>query len=310
MHAPVPDALHRRGARLGAALLVAGAAVTLGLPGGTPPGDATNRYIAGGPVTERSPVGADRAAAVLAASRTFRSRLGLAEPAASRVDRVTDRFAGTTYDEVTGTDVTGRALHLQRLDERGRLLAAVAFGWQATSGRPLADARAAGARGGRLAAGLGFDVVGSPDVRKLPDDAGWTVAWPRLVDGIPVPGDGVRIDLWADGRMHAVVRTERALAPRPATILAGTTARTRAVAALADLFGDRAGEIRVSALALGWVPPNDAFDPAAPDAPGATLRLAWVVEARTAGGLAESLRAVKLFLDAETGALIGGDVLR
>ncbi len=310
MHASVPDALRRRGARLATALVVAGAAIAIGLPGGTPPGDAADRYVAGGPVAERSPVGADRAAAVLAAARTFRSRLGLPEPAASRAERVTDRFAGTTYDEVTGTDVAGRALHLQRLDDRGRLVAAVAFGWQATGGRPLADARAAGARGGRLAVDLGFAVAGSPDVLKLPDDAGWTVAWPRIVDGIPVPGDGIRIDLWADGRPHAVVRTERALAPRPATILAAAAARGRAVKELADLFGGRAAEIGVSALALGWVAPNDAFDAAAPDAPGATLRLAWVAEARTAGALAESLRAVRLYLDAETGALIGGDVLR
>lgn len=310
MHASVPNALRRRGARLATALVVAGAAIAIGLPGGTPPGDAANRYVAGGPVAERSPVGADRAAAVLAAARTFRSRLGLPEPAATRAERVTDRFAGTTYDEVTGTDVAGRALHLQRLDDRGRLLAAVAFGWQATGGRPLADARAAGARGGRLAVDLGFEVAGSPDVLRLPDDAGWTVAWPRIVEGIPVPGDGVRIDLWADGRPHAVVRTERALAPRPAAVLAEAAARERAASELADLFGDAKEGVRLAALGLAWVPPNDAFEPAAPDAPGATLRLAWVAEARTVGALADSLRAVKLHLDAGTGELIGGDVLR
>jgi len=310
MHASVPDALRRRGARLATALVVAGAAIAIGLPGGTPPGDAADRYVAGGPVAERSPVGADRSAAVLAAARTFRSRLGLPEPAATRAERVTDRFAGTTYDEVTGTDVAGRALHLQRLDDRGRLVAAVAFGWQATGGRPLADARAAGARGGRLAVDLGFAVAGSPDVLKLPDDAGWTVAWPRIVDGVPIPGDGVRIDLWADGRMHAVVRSERDLAPRPAAVLAEAAARERAASELADLFGDAMESVRLAALGLAWVPPNDAFEPAAPDAPGATLRLAWVAEARTVGALADSLRAVKLYLDAGTGELIGGDVLR
>ena len=37
----------------------------------------------------------------------------------------------------------------------------------------------------------------------------------------------------------------------------------------------------IAAVALGWVAPNDAFEATAPDAPDATLRLAWVVEART-----------------------------
>lgn len=310
MHALVRATLRRRGARLTTAVAVAAAAIALGLPGGTPPGDAADRYVAGGPVTERSPVTPDRAAAVLAEARTYRPRLGLAEPAASRAERVTDRFSGTTYDEVTGTDDAGRALHLQRFDDRGRLVAAVAFGWQSVGGRPLADARAAGARGSRLAADLGLEVAGPPDVVRGPEDGGWTVAWPRAADGIPVSGDGVRIELWADGRIHAVARTERALAPRPSTILDEAAARERAAATLADLFGAFAGEVGISGLALGWVAPNGAFDPTAPDAPGSTLRLAWVVEARTAGGLAESLRAVRLFLDADTGALIGGDVLR
>ena len=75
-------------------------------------------------------------------------------------------------------------------------------------------------------------------------------------------------------------------------------------------FGSRSGQVAISAVALGWIAPNDAFEPTAPDAPDATLRLAWVVEARTQGDLSDGLRAVKLFLDAGSGALLGGDVLR
>ena len=82
-----------------------------------------------------------------------------------------------------------------------------------------------------------------------------------------------------------------------------------ALATVRTLRG-RFGQVAISRLELGWVAPNSAFDPTGPDAPGATLRLAWVVEARTSGALADSLRAVKLFFDAGTGALIGGDVLR
>jgi hypothetical protein len=110
--------------------------------------------------------------------------------------------------------------------------------------------------------------------------------------------------------MHAVVRTERPLAARPASTLDEATARARATTTLGTIFGSRSGQVSIATLGLGWVAPNSAFDPTGPDAPGATLRLAWVVEARTSGPLADALRAVKLYLDAGTGALVGGDVLR
>ena len=309
MHARTPS-LGRHPGRLTVAVAVAGAAIGLGLPGGTAPGDAADRFVAGGPVAERGPVPAERAPSVIATAAAFRSRLGLAEPAAVRVDRVTDRFDGTAYDEVTATDRAGRALHLERFDDRGRLVGAVSFGWQAAGGRPLGDAAAAQSRARRLAADLDLGAAGEPDVRRGPDDSGWTIAWPRALDGVPVIGDGVRIDLWPDGRVHAVVRAEHQLAPRPATILAETAARTHTTAALGSIFGNRSDQVTISALTLAWVAPNDTFDPAAPDAPGPTLRLAWVAEARATGDLAEGLRAVKLFLDAGTGALNGGDVLR
>ncbi len=310
MHAPSLAPLGRRRTRLLAAAILAGAAIGLGFPGGTGPGDAADRFVAGGPATERTPLAAEEAAPVLAAASSARQRLGLPGPAAVRVDRVIDRFSGTTYDEVTAMDAAGRALHLQRFDESGRLVGAVSFGWQSKGGRPMPDAESARARGSRLAADLGLDVSGAPDVRPEADDSGWTIAWPRVVDGIPVLGDGVRLDLWPDGRVHAVVRTERPLAARPSSLLDEVSARQRATETLGDLFGSRAGQIAIAALELGWVAPNDAFDPTAPDAPGSILRLAWVVEARTGGELAEGLRAVKVFLDAGSGALLGGDVLR
>ena len=310
MRAFMSSLAHHRGARIAAAMAAAGTAIVLGFPGGTSSGDAADRFVAGGPVTERTPVGADRAASALALAAAARSRLGLPEPATSRVERVVDRFDGATYDEVTGSDPAGRTLHLERFDARGRLIGAVAFGWQATGGPPLANAAAARARGDRLAADLDLGAAGTPDVQQGPDDTGWTLTWPRVVDGVPVMGDGVRVDLWPDGRMHAIVRTERSLAPRPSATLAVATARDRATATLATMFGSRSGQVRIATLGLGWVAPNNAFDPTGPDAPGATLHLAWVVEARTSGELADGLRAVKLFLDAGTGTLFGGDVLR
>jgi hypothetical protein len=300
----------RRATRFLAAFAVAGTAIALGFPGGTSTGDAADRFVTGSPVTERAPVTPDKAAAALARAAEVRSRLGLPEPAASRVERVVDRFDGTAYDEVTESDRAGRTLQLHRFDARGRLVGAVAFGWQAAGGPPMPSAAAARARGNRLATDLSLDTAGTPEVRQGPDDNGWTLTWPRVVDGVPVVGDGVRLDLWPDGRMHAVVRTERPLATRPAWTLDEATARARATTTLGTIFGSRSGQVSIATLGLGWVAPNSAFDPTGPDAPGATLRLAWVVEARTSGPLADSLRAVRLYLDAGTGALIGGDVLR
>jgi hypothetical protein len=310
MRARMKSLARRRGARLVAAIAVAGAAIALGAPVGISRGDAADRFVAGGPVTDRTPVAADRAVATLGLAAAFRSRLGLPEPATSRVERVVDRFDGTAYDEVTASNGAGQAVHVARFDVRGRLVGAVAFGWQAAGGPPLANAAAARACGDRLAADLALEPSGTPDVRQAPDGTGWIVTWPRLVDSVPVVGDGVRVDLWPDGRMHAIVRTERSLAARPAVTLDEAMARSRATATLGTIFGGRAGQVRIASIALGWVAPNSAFDPTGPDAPGATLRLAWIAEARTSGDLADGLRAVKLFLDAGTGTLIGGDVLR
>ena len=55
-----------RRVRLAGAVVVAGTAIALGLPGGTPAGDAADRYVAGGPAVERTPLGGDRAAPPLA----------------------------------------------------------------------------------------------------------------------------------------------------------------------------------------------------------------------------------------------------
>jgi hypothetical protein len=56
------------------------------------------------------------------------------------------------------------------------------------------------------------------------------------------------------------------------------------------------------------VAPNDTWDPGRPDAPDATLRLAWVVRLEAAGTLAERMRMVEFWLDAGDGALLGGDI--
>ena len=141
MRTRTSSAIRRRAARMVAAVAVAGTAIALGVPGGTSVGDAASPFIAGGPVTDRAPVASDRAALAIARAAAVRAHLGLPAPAASRVERVVDRFDGSAYDQVTESDASGRALGLHRFDAAGRLVGSVRFGWQADRRPPPAERR-------------------------------------------------------------------------------------------------------------------------------------------------------------------------
>lgn len=271
---------------------------------------AAEAFRAGELGVAEAPLPAGIAAARVDLAARTASILGL--PAATRrtATRVVDQFGGRTYDEVTEYDARDRLLSLQRFDVDGRLLAAVRFGWHSDGGPSLAGGNAVRQRAERLATALGLAMGGVPRVVTVPSGAGWTVAWDRTVDGVPVPGDGLRIQLWPDGSVHGVTRSERTLADRPTGLLDATRARSIAEAQLEAWFrGDARGHMAISGLSLAWVPPNDTFAPAGPDAPGSVLRLAWVVRAGASGSLADSLRALEIYLDAGTGAVIGGDIL-
>ena len=284
--------------------------VVVGGPGGPSTGSADDRYAAGQPATTRAVLPGTETGRLRAAAAPGRALLGTEGVASTRVERVTNRFTATTYDEVTDLDAGGRPIALQRFDRAGRLVAAMRFGLQSTARVALGDPVVAAAAAGRFARTLGLDPAGSPAVRRA-GGGDWVVTWSRIVHGFPVRGDGVRVQVWADGSLHLAVRTERPLADEPDRRIAATDARRLADEHLATWFSgpDRAG-LRLGAPALAWVAPNDTFDRTAPDAPSPLLRLAWVVEVRTSGTLAGSLRALELYMDAGDGRLIGGDVLR
>ncbi len=236
--------------------------------------------------------------------------LGLVTPARRTVQRVVDRRETRTYVEVTDLDGRGRPLAVLRYGTDGQLGAAVRLGWVVGRGRPLGTAAEAEAAGIRLVRAVGTEPAGPPQATRW-SGGGWTVAWPRVADGIPVPGDGLRVQLWADGSFHALASSERPLAARPAA----TRARAEAEAAVGRLLdrwipvGSRAAT-RIVDAALAWVAPNDTFEAARPDAPGDVLRLAWVVRVQTGGSLAGALRGLEVAIDAGDGSLLGGDVLR
>ncbi len=292
--------------------LVAGAATAvllIGGPGGPPAGAADDRFQAGERATTRTPVAAGEEAQVQARGLAQARTLGV--PTGMRVEttRVADRFAGTVSDEVATFDERGQRLGLVRMDLNGRLAAAVRFGWPDASARKVSGP-AAIVRATALAGGVGLAIAGTPEVA-TDVDGGWRVTWPRFVGGVAVPGDGVAVTLFADGTFHAAARQERALAPAPLVTISRGTAERLAGDRLAALLGPTdSGSSRIVKARLAWIAPNDTFDGRGPDAPDTVLRLAWIVEARTSGPLAERLRALELYLDASDGSLLGGDLLR
>jgi hypothetical protein len=305
----------RAGARAGAqrvapaalaCLLAAGGAATL-LTTVAAPAGAANPYRAGdaGIAVAVLPDGA-RGAAI---ARAGRLEATLEMPSATRweASRLTDRFDGTTYDETTGYDASGNTVAVHRFDAQGRLTAVASLGWH-TSKVTLKDGAAAARSATRLARLAGFDAAGTPTAAKTASGNGWRVAWQRAVDGIPVSGDGLRVELWPDGTLHAAVRTEHALAARPSTLIDSATAESAAVTQLGS--SGAAGSAAVSGSELRWIAPNDAFSGSLPDAPSTELRLAWVVRASATGELVGEIRGVEVYVDAGSGAVIGGDVLR
>jgi hypothetical protein len=306
---PVRARRIRRPRRLApVAFAIAGTAVLIGGPGGPAPGDAVDPYRAGEPATVRSVLPAGAAARVRDRGLARARLIGVPVGTHTQVSRVHDRFSGTLVDELITTDARGRRLGIVRMDGDGRVTMAVRLGWQAPAGRRI-DASAARSRATSLAKASGIAGGGAPTVDAAPD-GGWRVAWARVVGGVPVVGDGSVVTLFGDGTLHAAARRERPLAATPPTTLTAPAVERIARQRLATLLGPAIGDARIERQRLAWIAPNDTFDPKAPDAPDPVLRLAWVVEVRTAGSLADRLRALELYLDAGDGALLGGDLLR
>jgi len=274
---------------------------------GAPPSQGADPFVAGGRSTrpvEVTPTQTDRA---LARAADLATALGL--PGVSRrAERLDDRFEHRIYDEVVSLDREGNDVSIARFDTDGDVVLAAVLGWQRGRGQAIDRATAAN-RGLEVAAAAGVRVGPRPSVTASAGAGGWSVAWPRLVDGVPVPGDGVRVSLWNDGSFHALTRTERPLAAAPTHRLAAGLAQAKADKIIADRFKVNANTLRLKATELAWVAPNDTWAPERPDAPGAILRLAWVVRFETSGALAERARLIEYWIDAGDGSVLGGDVV-
>lgn len=288
-------------------LTLSGLAVAAVLLLGAGAGQAADPFRAGGRSTRPVAAPPDRLARAEARAGTLTAALGI--PGVSHhASRLDDRFEHRTYDEVASFDAHGREVAITRFDLDGSVAMAIALGWQSPA-NPRVDAPGAARSATAVARAAGLGVVGQPEVRASAGSGGWSAAWQRRVGGAVVRGDGIRISLWPDGSFHGLTRSERPLAAPPVRSLARAAARAIGERFVAEQFGTAASDIEITALDRVWVAPNDTFGAAGSDAPAATLRLAWVVRFDARGALAERVRSVELWLDAGTGAQLGGDVV-
>jgi hypothetical protein len=272
------------------------------------PAPATDRFTAGQVGESRALLTGPEGTALVKRARTDATTLGLPAGVTSTAARVTNRFLSTGYTEITALDSRGQPVSLLRYGRDGRIRTAVRLGWK-VGGQPI-DSGSASTRARTIATAAGMAAAGIAALKRTADD-GFSVTWNRTVEGVPVAGDGVRVVLWADGSLHSVTTQERPLAAAPATQLNRADAEQRAAALLATWLRPA---IRSSASITGaeltWIAPNDMFSAAKPDAPAATLRLAWVVSVTAQGALVERWQAMKIYLDAGDGSLLGGDLLQ
>ncbi|HEV7808991.1 MAG TPA: hypothetical protein VGO64_00215 [Candidatus Limnocylindrales bacterium] len=289
--------------RLSLAGLAALAVVALGASGG----QAADPFLAGQRSTRGVAATSLQAARALDRGRLLLTALGV-RAARHETQRLEDRFDHRVVDEVTSFDATGRAVAVSQFDLDGSVAMSAALGWRQVNG-PRADSAGALQRALRYARSAGIVPDGRPDVRSSAGAGGWSVSWPRFVDGVPVRGDGVRILLFADGSFHGLTRTERPLAAAPAVRLTRDAARAAAEQSVASRAGTKADDLRFAAVDLAWVAPTRSSSGVVLDAPDATLRLAWVVRFDASPALVERLRAAEMWLDAGDGHELGGDVI-
>ena len=222
----MPQILHPSFLRIGrrsAAVLLAFAALGLLVTGLARPADASDPYVAGSDATRTTRLSDAQGAPVADRAAGHGRLLGVTGTVNRTVDRVVDRRGHRTFDEVTGTDADGRPVEVLRYTVEGRLIGASRLGWRAGGGPTLAGTTDAVRAADRLARAVGIVPDGQPAAAAR-GSSGWNVRWSRAVKGVPVPGDGLRVQLWDDGSFHGLTVSEHSLAPAPATPIAGAAA--------------------------------------------------------------------------------------
>ena len=251
---------------------------------------------------------ADRPDVFLRAGAT-RDALGFPVGSSRSGRHVHDAIQGTEYDEVAEVDSTGRPIALSQFATDGRLITAVRFDVPPAAGTGDITSDGATKAAQRALAGAGITVAGPARAQANAVTGGWDVRWSRTQGAYAVRGDETRVHVWQDGRVESVARVEHTLAAAPSSPIARADAGTT-VSRQCDTWFTRSGSgYSLQGMDLEWVGPNSAFDAGNTVATSAPYRLAWVANVKPTGPAADSVRLVTLYVDAATGAVIGGDVV-
>ena len=271
-------------------------------------GQAADPFIAGGRSTRTLPATPDQLAQARSRGALLAAALGM-PGVTRRVERLDDRFEHRAYDEVSSFDAAGREVAIARFGLDGSVQMAVTLGWRGTAARGI-EASAVASRAAALARAAGLTIATTPEVQPSSGGGGWSVAWPRRVDGVAVRGDGLRLMIWPDGSFHGLSLTERPLAAAPSSPIDRLTAESAARTVLAARVPAAAPDLAPTAAELVWVAANDTFAASRVDAPAERLRLAWAVRFESRGALVDRLHAVEVWIDAGDGQPLGGDIVQ
>jgi hypothetical protein len=251
---------------------------------------------------------ADRPDVFIRAGAT-RDALGFPVGSSRSGRHVHDAIQGTEYDEVAEVDSTGKQIALAQFATDGRLITAVRFDAPPAAGTGSITGDGATKAAQRALAGAGITVAGPAKAEANAVTGGWDVHWARNQGAYAVRGDETRVHVWQDGRVESVAHVEHKLAAAPTSPIAKTDAGNT-VSRQCDTWFTRSGSgCSLQGIDLEWVGPNSAFDAGNVVADSAPYRLAWVANVKPTGPAAGSVRLVTLYVDAATGAVIGGDVV-
>jgi hypothetical protein len=243
-------------------------------------------------------------------SRADTVRIALGFPAGSRraAKHVRDQVRASEYDAVENLDSAGRSLDEIEFSATGRLVSAVRLDSPVgVSARVSGSAASASAT--RILGSVGLAVAGDPQLDANVVEGGWNVQWARTRDGVAVRGDETRVHVRSDGRIGSVSSVEHELAAAPISRVSADAAKQTVTTRCQSWFGSQGSGYRIGAEDLQWVDPNAAFDPAGLTEARSAYRLAWVANVTPTGPAADYLRLITVFVDAGTGAVIGGDIV-
>jgi hypothetical protein len=213
----------------------------------------------------------------------------------------------SVIDEVALRQSDGRILAVIRLDaDRGGVRSLVRIGWSADDDQAQIVAATAAAAASRYAQAAGFSTPMTVPLADWDETMrAWQVTWPRLIDGVPAPGEGLTVWVYRGGRLAALRRIETPAASAPLLRIAAERAQHVAISWAIGAGIPEAALSSSLAPTLAWVAPDDFASRGGADATEARLYLVYSIQLtiHAPGG---DTRELLLFIDAGSGAIIGG----